>query len=510
MLLLLIDKNKDKMKQILTLSENHNPNYVCYVTKIKELIPIEGAQTLVKTVVEGFDTVVSKDMKVGDIVLYFPVECQINKDFLAANNLFEFSLHSWNANAMVVDKWLSRADEKENDEGNKEGADELRAQAKRMCGFFNKHGRVRCINLMKNPSQGFVIPVDSLAKWKPDLASIDWNEYIEKTFDTIDGELFVKKYIKFAPVSKPNDGTRNERKRNKKLKKFDRLVEEQFEFHYDTQQLPPNIWKISPKSIIHISKKVHGSSFIVARILCNRKLTLFEKVKKFFGCNIKAKEYGNIYSSRSVIKNRYLNPNANDFYGVDIWKVASDLFYPYLDDGMTVYGEIAGYIPNNQKMIQKDYDYGCKPGETKFMPYRITMVQENGETHEWNASEVLAWTLKFIEEHPEHASKILPMTEFYHGEAKDLYPDIDTENHWHENVLARMKLDERFNMEKNEPACWHKVPAEGIVVKIDDDPKAEAWKLKCQNFYRKETSELDKGEVDIETQESEGGQVDEN
>lgn len=49
-----------------------------------------------------------------------------------------------------------------------------------------------------------------------------------------------------------------------------------------------------------------------------------------------------------------------------------------------------------------------------------------------------------------------------------------------------------------------------LVVKIDDDPKAEAWKLKCDAFYRKESKDLDKGEVDIETQESEGGQVDEN
>lgn len=491
------------MKELLTLSEKHNPNYLCWVTTIEEIIPIEGAETLAKTVVKGFDVVVSKDTKVGDVVLYFPVECAINLYFLGANNLFEQACYTFNKNATEIMMLEDKILECEKN-GKKEEIDNIKSEIKKKCGFFNKHGRVRCINLMKNPSQGFVIPVSSVKAWKPNL-NIDWSKYIDTSFDTIDGELFVKKYVSYVPEANKSSGTRNEHKHNKKLKRFDRLVEEQFQFHFDTQQLPLNMWKIKPEDSIHISKKVHGSSFIVAKILCNRKLSIFEKIKKFFHLNVKTKEYGNIYSSRSVIKNRYDNPNANNFYGVDIWKNASDLFYPYLDEGMTLYGEIAGYIPNSPKMIQKDYDYGCKQGETVYMPYRITITSPNGEVSEWNASDVLNWTLELLEKHPELARNIIPMTEFYHGKAKDLYPDIDTENHWHDNVLARMKLDVRFNMEKDEPDCLHKVPAEGVVIRIDNDPKSEAFKLKADRFYKRETKALDKGEVDIETQESEGG-----
>ena len=91
------------------------------------------------------------------------------------------------------------------------------------------------------------------------------------------------------------------------------------------------------------------------------------------------------------------------------------------------------------------------------------------------------------------------LTILYHGRFGDLYPDLDESQHWHENVLARMKADRKdFLMEEDEPLCKNKVPREGIVVRIDGDKFARAWKLKTMRHYGKEAEQHDKGEVDME------------
>jgi hypothetical protein len=50
-------------------------------------------------------------------------------------------------------------------------------------------------------------------------------------------------------------------------------------------------------------------------------------------------------------------------------------------------------------------------------------------------------------------------------------------------------------MEMNEPHCRNVVPREGIIVRIENDPIKEAFKLKCLKFLGKEAAEMDKGET---------------
>ena len=249
-------------------------------------------------------------------------------------------------------------------------------------------------------------------------------------------------------------------------------------------------------------------------------------------------EYGNVYSSRSVIKNRYINPGKSyDYYGIDIWGCVNRDFSPYLEKGMTVYGEVAGYLEGSDKMIQKDHDYGCKPGQWKFMPYRITTVDELGNKKEWNVLEVDTWTRNLVTMHPELTDKVLPLEILYHGRCGDIYPELDESQHWHENFLQALKNDkERFYMEEAEHLChlyepeaiaakealekaktdgsskkviatlqkeydkWEtmRAPHEGVVIRIDDDPKSEAFKVKCNRHYCREAVQHDNEEVDIE------------
>jgi hypothetical protein len=175
------------------------------------------------------------------------------------------------------------------------------------------------------------------------------------------------------------------------------------------------------------------------------------------------------------------------------------LIYPYLDEGMTLYGEICGYETGKDKWIQPQYDYGCDVGENFLMPYRITTTNEDGSKKEWNVQDVYDWTVKLITEHPELSNKIHPITIAYHGTLKDLYPDLSLTEHWHENLLERMRNDTKhFHMEKNCPLCKNKVPFEGIVLRIDNDDKAEAFKLKSYKFIEREKKAIDNGEVDME------------
>ena len=493
-------------KEIFTLSENAKLEYSCTVVQIGEVKPVEGSDFLGATLVNGNPIVVRKDMiKEGDIMIYAPIETVLNKKFLSVNNLFELSEREMNSNYKEVQALID---------------EEKKEEAKKKVGFFNKHGRVKLIRLRGCPSMGFLIEKESLVKWKPKLQDIDFSQYV---FDTIDGELFVKVYVPYVPPVRTRDKSA---KRDKKLKRFSRLIEGEFKFHYDTLALARNIHLIKPDDKVLITNKLHGTSFICANILTKKPVQLSniqklfnkmsnKKIKKLKKQNAtryadkkrlenQIKQYEKIKKptyTRTVIKNQYINNGVNDgFYGVDIWGVYDKIMKPYIPQGMTLYGEICGYLDNTGKMIQPKYDYGCDIGENFLMPYRITTTREDHTKKEWEVEEVYNWTIKLLKEHPELKKNVRPITILYNGTLKDLYPDISTTEHWHENVLEAMRNDkEHFGMEELEPLCKKfQVWREGICVRKIKDPVAEAFKLKSIRFLEKERDDVSKGQVDME------------
>ena len=376
-------------------------------------------------------------------------------------------------------------------------------------GFFNKTGRVRSIRLGGVQSMGYLFTLDELAKYNPNVKDVNLGDLVGEDFDTIEGKLLIKAYVPFVPERKTYSKIE---KRNKKAEQFDRMVKGEFSFHYDTLLLPKCIGRLKPSDVVTIDSKLHGTSFICGKLHVKTPIKLpFHKWiwNKFVDLTglFKAHritnyviDYGNVTASRTVIKNQYINENVSGgYYGVDIWSEYGNLIYPFLSEGMTIYGEIIGYLTGSDKMIQKNYDYGCNKGENKLMIYRITTTNEDGTKHEWNVTEVKEWTENLVNEHPEIADRIHVIDLLYHGTLGDLYPNISYADHWHENVLEALRNEkERFNMEKNDPICKNKVPFEGIVLRIDNDEFAEAFKLKCAKFLSKEREEIDKGEVDME------------
>lgn len=494
------------MSKRFVLTKDANPNYLATICKIGEMFPIEGADKLVKTVVNGYDIVIGKDHKEGDIVVYFPVETAINEMYLSANNLFERSEFERNSNADSVKEYLIEL-EKADEENDTEKAEEISAKIKSMCGFFNKNGRVRILKLRGQYSQGFIAGVDSLVNYDATLKDTDWESLVGTQFNYIDDKEFCHKYIPPIRGHHNNNGPQGQsiwKKRMKKIKKFNRLIEGQFVFHYDTKMLAEHINEFTPDTNVVVSVKVHGTSIIMSNILVNRKLTTWEKIKKFFGANVPLTEYGNVYSSRGVIKNQYINQGVTPgYYGCDIYGCVNRDFSPYISKGMTVYGEVVGYLEGSTSMIQKQHDYGCKTGQWKFMPYRITTEDESGNKFEWDLQDVDNWTHKLVYNHPELEDKVLYLNIIYQGRFGDMYPDIPEDENWNKNVLARMKADkDLILMELDEPMCKNKVPREGVVVRIVDDTFPRAWKLKSLRHYGKEAEAHDKGEVDIEEAES--------
>jgi len=480
---------------MLSCSESIKHEYCCTVVKIGECFPIKGADKIQRTLVNGMDMVISKQIKKGDIMIYAANETQLYQEFLSINNQFGISDYVLNANRQEVDALL---------------ADNKRDEAKTLCGFFTSQCRVKMLKLKGIYSFGFLFGPEMLIKCFPQCANLNFEAFIDKDFDTVDGTLFVKAYVpKVKEVRHSGTGKPVEKG------KFNRIIDENFNFHYDSQQLQRNITKIKPDDVVTVSVKVHGTSAIYGKIECRipKKLPfskqIWNNIVNILGLN-PSKKYtdftigqDNVYASRNVIKNKIVDRKKPiNTTTTDIWGHYNNLLAAYIPENTTVYGEIIGYMPDSDKFVQKNYDYGYAEGESRFMPYR-TSTKEGSKSFEWKVEEVKDWTMKMLKLHPELKSVLIPIHILYHGTLKDLYPEIPVNEHWHENVLAAMKADKKhFGMEQDEPLCKNKVPREGICIRIDEGSCLQNFKLKCSKFLSKESKDIDAGEIDVEMQEN--------
>jgi hypothetical protein len=483
--------------KIFSQSQDMKQEYCASIVRIGEVKPIEGSDFLGVTLVNGIEVVVRKDaVTEGQIMFFAPQETALNLKFLSVNNQFELGEYEQNANADEVRKLK--------DEGKTE-------EAKQLVGYFNKRGRVRAMKLRGIYSKGFLISPEMMAVYNPKVANLNLEELVGTDFDMVDDELFIEVYIPFVPKKKDRSG-----KRGKDEPKYDRMIAGQFAFHYDTNPLAKEIAQIQPDDVVTLSVKLHGTSVILGNVLVRMPKEIHTRAEWFNRminntyCAIwpylpKAlrryeEVYDLVYSSRTVIKNQYINlKRTRDFYEADVWGEYHDLLVGKIPQDMIVYGEIIGYLTDSDKMIQKDYDYGCERGTNKLMPYRVTTRNADGTRREWDVTEVQQFTKQLMADYSELAPRLHPIDILYHGTLKDLYPDLSTTEHWHENVLKAMKQDKQtLGMEQREPLCKQKVPREGIVLRKDGDAVCEAWKLKTDAFFSREQKLIDAGEVDME------------
>lgn len=313
----------------ITLTEENNPNYLCYIVKIDNLRNHSNADKLKITQIFHNNIIVSKDLSIGDIGIYFPLECSINKEFLSDNNLFK------------------------NKELNKDN---------NICGFFEENCRVKALKLRGEKSMGFFIPCE-----------INSSDLLNKPFNKIDlyEDVLLSKYEKEEIVLNSNKNNKNN-----KIPKKDTVLLNQFNFHYDTLNIGNNVSILKFNDDITISQKLHGTSVILGYLLSKRSLNWFEKILSKFKIKIEKTIYKHIYSSRKKL-----------FNTEELYKIALEENKSSLQKGITLYGEIVGYYPDG-KQIQKGYKYNCLEKEHKLFIYRITYTNIDGFTFDFNQDQL--------------------------------------------------------------------------------------------------------------------------
>jgi len=430
---------------MITKSEKHNPNYLAKVVEIKELRKHSNADRLQMTSINFQDVILGINAQVGDIYVFFPIECEISDKLLSYTNSYRHGHLNKDVNTL---------------------------------GFFEDNGRVRAVKLRGERSMGYMIPLDEVNKCYNSKTPISEYEVGEE-FDMIDDEVIMKKYqIEVKNVAQARLG---------KKPRISRLVEGQVHLHVDTENLRNCVYEIKPDDQISITYKLHGTSFWVSNVLVKRKLNLIEKALKALRFKIQETEYDFVYGSRKVVKNEYETQDKQDFYGYDLWCDIKDELKDSLPKGYTIYGECVGYTKNGA-MIQSGYDYGCDQGQKKIYVYRITITNEDGLVYNLTTNE----TKEFCER---NNLNYVPL--FFIGKVNELVGDetIQEEN-WYTRLVKYLELE---YTDKDCFLCKNKVPEEGIVVRKDFAHQFTAYKLKGFRFLEFETSELDKGVVDLES-----------
>ena len=205
-------------------TKSENPNYLAFITQLKEPRKHSNADKLLCWNVQFNNTITNLDYFEGQIVVYFPLECAINKSLLSFINAFS-------------DKELN------ND--------------KEIKGFFANNARVKAIKLRGEKSEGYILPLDTILAWLESLGkSFKKENYlpidlVNKSFDSFDDILIVEKY----QIATKNIHSNSPKQ---KVARESKIVENQFRFHPDTAQFKRNIDKINPEDEITIGYKIHG------------------------------------------------------------------------------------------------------------------------------------------------------------------------------------------------------------------------------------------------------------
>jgi hypothetical protein len=432
-----------------------NNNYCAVVAQIQSIQPLDNCDNVVQSNVCNYVVIVSKQSKIGDVGLFFPVETELSSDFISNNNLYR--------------------DKTKNIDQSK-------------AGYFDNE-RLRCMKFRGHLSEGIFLPLESLDYLK---SSTKTKLKIGDEFDTIEGVQICKKYVPRNQKSSDNP-KKSKSKSKSSIKRFDRLVENQFRLHYDTSQLKKNLHKFELNDIVSISYKLHGTSACFSNLLTKRSLKWYEKIAKKLGVDVNETSYDNVYASRSVVKNRYINQDVTTgFYKEDVWGFINEKIKNLIPKGFTLYGEIVGYIPGSQSMIQKKFDYGCDEGECEFYVYRVTTTNEDGIVTE------LSWNM-MKEFCSENSLKSVP--EIYYGTVLNYlkYNLLFSQENDYKDEFIKI-LDYKI---QNQICymCKNKVPAEGYVIRKDFLHESEAYKFKSLAFLENETKALDNGDIGVEENE---------
>lgn len=413
-----------------------NKNYCGVVVKINHIFTLDNCDNIVATNIFGYQVLISKEVKQGDIGIFFPAETQLSDRYCYENNLYRHS------------------------NLNKDGSQK---------GYFEDNRRIRAIKFRGNVSNGLFMPLTSLNFTGVKLSLLEeGNE-----FDILNGIEICKKYV--IPRKE------NTRKSNEVDRGFIRADKKFMPEHIDTENFFRNMDKINPDSEVIVTQKIHGTSIRIAHTMVNHKKTFVEKIASWFGAKIIDTEYDYLYGSRKVIKDAN-NPNQNHFYEQDIWSLEGHKLDGLLPENYIVYAELIGYTPDG-KEIQKNYTYNIPVGNCELYIYRIAIVNSKGNLTDLSWKQVKEFCVK-------NGLKHVP--ELFTTKASNLINN--------EGQAVKDLLDKRYFPEYPQCVYLgdNDLSDEGVCMRIDS-LIPQIYKAKSPKFLEHETSLLDKGEEDLES-----------
>lgn len=424
----------------MKIDKPQNSNYAATVVQIKSIIPLENCDNVVATPIFGFQAIIQKSVQVGDVGIVFPAESQLSYDYCHHNN-------------------LHRHGDRNKDQTVK--------------GYVEDNRRVRAIKFRGNESSCFFMSLESLSYLLSPAEIEELRQNVGLEFDTLNGQEICRKYVV------PTRGGQ----RVQEVKKVNRRVDDKhMPEHIDTDNYHKWGDTIPGDKQIVVTQKLHGTSVRIGHTYVRRKLTILDKVAKFFGANVLEVEHDYIYGSRKVIKD-VNNPFQNHYYGSDIWTKAGDNLKGLLPENFIVYGELVGWV--DDKPIQKNYTYGVDFGQSELYVYRIAIVNHDGYMTD------LSWDQ--VKEFCNH-NGLNHVPELWRGLKRNFKVE-----HW-------MNLRYRENLAGKSgsvavPLSHPDTVDEGVCVRVDG-LRPRILKAKCSKFFEYETALLDTGEQDVESSQS--------
>ena len=408
--------------------------YCAYITTIKDIRKHSNADRLQCCTIFGNNVIVDLSYQNGQRVVYFPVDGQLSKEFAEDNKLVRVK----------------------DENGNNSG------------GYLDPDKRnIKALNLRGEKSDGLVLPIKTLSKYT-DISKLNDGDKIT----VLNGHEICRKYIPRGNHRKSYSSIKIA-KNAKELKK--EVSYPFFEEHVDTEQLAYNEKAFKPNDTIYITRKLHGSSFRVGNCLEFTTTKRNPILKKLFHLPDKVTSKFKIISgSRRVVLRDY----DGGYYGSNAFrKKYNDFFIDKLPKGMTVYGEIVGWIDENTPIMPKCknskvkdkefskmygeetvFTYGCPKGENHAYIYRITMTNDDGVVVELPTEETQKWCERL-------GCDFVPLLE------KFLYTSWEDLN----------KRCEKY-LDLPEPLSNGTHVTEGVVVRIDNRSKFTAYKTKSFTF----------------------------
>jgi RNA ligase (TIGR02306 family) len=295
-----------------------NNNSVCFVARIDEIKPIEGADNIEQAVVGGWNCIIQKGQYAeGGLVVVATTDAVIPQELSDTMNVTN---------------------------------------------YLRKGQRVRTVKLRGVYSECLIIPF-MYCKNAAKLSNTKWNE----------GEdmMEVMSIFKYEPPA-----VQIQLSSGRKLKYYQNP---NFGIYYKFPNIKNVKGMFNENDFVEITRKIHGTNARYG-IVKKSKLSIWDKVKRFFGNEYVEYEY--VYGSHNVEK----GSDSQGFYSTDVWKTIADKYnireklweffkmykeYYNIKEGIVIYGEIYG------AGIQKNYDYGLK--DIEYAGFDVTI---NGEYYD--------------------------------------------------------------------------------------------------------------------------------